>query len=152
MTRQQLQLFGGREVLSNIIASQVDLHRLYGGVVPEIASRKHIELIMPVIDLALKEAGASLQNIDAIAVTYGPGLVGALLVGLSAAKAMALALECPLVGINHIEGHIYANFLEYPELEPPLVCLTVSGGHTDLLYIDTFGHYDILGEPGMMRR
>ncbi len=136
---------GGREVLSNIIASQVDLHRLYGGVVPEIASRKHIELIMPVIDLALKEAGASLQNIDAIAVTYGPGLVGALLVGLSAAKAMALALECPLVGINHIEGHIYANFLEYPELEPPLVCLTVSGGHTDLLYIDTFGHYDILG-------
>lgn len=135
----------GREILSNIIASQVDLHRLYGGVVPEIASRKHIELIMPVIDLALKEAGIVPDDLDAIAVTYGPGLVGALLVGLSVAKAMALALGCPLVGINHIEGHIYANFLEYPEVEPPLVCLTVSGGHTDLLYIDTYGHYDILG-------
>ena len=100
---------------------------------------------MPVIDLALKEAGASPGDLDAIAVTYGPGLVGALLVGLSAAKAMALALGCPLVGVNHIEGHIYANFLEYPEVDPPLVCLTVSGGHTDLLYIDEYGRYDILG-------
>jgi len=135
----------GKEILSNVIASQVDLHRIYGGVVPEIASRKHIELIMPVIDLALKEAGASPGDLDAIAVTYGPGLVGALLVGLSAAKAMALALGCPLVGVNHIEGHIYANFLEYPEVDPPLVCLTVSGGHTDLLYIDEYGRYDILG-------
>ena len=135
----------GREVLSNVIASQVDLHRLYGGVVPEIASRKHIELIMPVIDLALQEADVQPEDLDAIAVTYGPGLVGALLVGLSTAKAMALALGCPLVGINHIEGHIYANFLEHPEVEPPLVCLTVSGGHTDLLYIDTYGDYEILG-------
>jgi N6-L-threonylcarbamoyladenine synthase len=135
----------GREIQSNIIASQVDLHRLYGGVVPEIASRKHIELIMPVIDLALKEANVRPEELDAIAVTYGPGLVGALLVGLSAAKAMALALGCPLIGINHIEGHIYANVLQYPEVEPPLVCLTVSGGHTDLLYIDEYGHYEILG-------
>ncbi|NMB11752.1 MAG: tRNA (adenosine(37)-N6)-threonylcarbamoyltransferase complex transferase subunit TsaD [Firmicutes bacterium] len=136
---------GGREIRSNIIASQVDLHRLYGGVVPEIASRKHIELIIPVIDLALKEARVIPEELDAIAVTYGPGLVGALLVGLSTAKAMALALDRPLIGINHIEGHIYANFLQYPEVEAPLVCLTVSGGHTDLLYIDEYGHYDILG-------
>ncbi|MGI6566360.1 MAG: tRNA (adenosine(37)-N6)-threonylcarbamoyltransferase complex transferase subunit TsaD [Firmicutes bacterium] len=135
----------GKEILANVISSQVDLHRVYGGVVPEIASRKHIELIMPVIDLALKKAGVSAGELDAIAVTYGPGLVGALLVGLSAAKAMALALGCPLVGVNHIEGHIYANVLEYPEVEPPLVCLTVSGGHTDLLYIDEYGRYDILG-------
>ncbi|NMB46175.1 MAG: tRNA (adenosine(37)-N6)-threonylcarbamoyltransferase complex transferase subunit TsaD [Firmicutes bacterium] len=135
----------GRDILSNVIASQVDLHRHYGGVVPEIASRKHIELIMPVIDLALKEAGIGPEEVDAIAVTYGPGLVGALLVGLSAAKAMALALGCSLIGINHIEGHIYANFLEHRQVEPPLVCLTVSGGHTDLLYIDEYGHYDILG-------
>lgn len=135
----------GREILSNVIASQVDLHRLYGGVVPEIASRKHIELIMPVIDLALKKADTKPEALSAIAVTYGPGLVGALLVGLSAAKAMALALDCPLVGINHIEGHIYANVLQYPEVEPPLICLTVSGGHTDLLYIDEYGDYEILG-------
>lgn len=136
---------GGRKILSNVIASQVDLHRLYGGVVPEIASRKHIELIMPVVDLALQEADVELEALDAIAVTYGPGLVGALLVGLSTAKAMALALDCPLVGVNHIEGHIYANVLEHPTVEPPLVCLTVSGGHTDLLYIDTYGDYEILG-------
>ena len=136
---------GGRMVLSNVIASQVELHRLYGGVVPEIASRKHIELIMLVIDLALKKAKIKPTDLDCIAVTYGPGLVGALLVGLSSAKAMALALGCPLIGINHIEGHIYANVLEHKDVEPPLVCLTVSGGHTDLLYIDAYGDYKILG-------
>lgn len=136
---------GGRKILSNVISSQVDLHRRYGGVVPEIASRKHIELILPVIDTALREAHVAPEDLSAIAVTYGPGLVGALLVGLSAAKAMAFALDRPLIGINHIEGHIYANFLEYPDLVPPLVCLTVSGGHTDLLCIEEYGDYEILG-------
>lgn len=136
---------GGREIRSNIISSQIDLHRRFGGVVPEIASRKHIELIMPVVDAALQDAGVSLSDLAAIAVTVGPGLVGALLVGVSTAKALAFAADKPLIGVNHIEGHIYANFLAHPDAEPPLVCLTVSGGHTDLLYIPEYGTYQILG-------
>lgn len=117
----------GRRVLSNVIASQVDLHAEYGGVVPEIASRKHVELILPVIDSALKEANVSLEDIDGIAVTYGPGLVGALLIGVTAAKAIAAATDKPLIKIHHIEGHIAANYIDHPDLEPPYVCLVVSG-------------------------
>lgn len=136
---------GGRRVLSNIIASQVDLHKKYGGVVPEIASRKHLELVLPVVREALQEAGATMEQIDAVAVTYGPGLVGALLVGLSAAKALAFGLDKPLVGVNHLQGHIYANFLSEPQPSFPLVCLVVSGGHTELLYMREHGHMESLG-------
>ena len=120
----------GRKVLSNIIFSQIDLHKLYGGVVPEIASRKHIEKINQVVTEALETAGMALEDMDAIAVTYGPGLVGALLVGVSAAKAISFASGIPLVGVHHIEGHISANYIENPDLEPPFACLVVSGGHT----------------------
>ena len=123
----------GREVLSNIISSQIVINRKFGGVVPEIASRKHIENIMPVIDEALQQANVTLEDIDAVAVTYGPGLVGALLVGLSAAKSLAWATDKPLIGVNHLEGHVFANFLTDPELEPPFMALVVSGGHTALL-------------------
>ena len=125
----------GREVLSNVIFSQIELHKLYGGVVPEIASRKHIEKINQVIEEALTEAKVTLQDITAIAVTYGPGLVGALLVGVSAAKAISFATGLPLIGVHHIEGHISANFIENKELEPPFVCLVVSGGHTHLVVV-----------------
>lgn len=135
----------GREVLSNIIASQIELHTLYGGVVPEIASRKHIEKINQVIGEALSEAGITLNEITAIAVTYGPGLVGALLVGVSAAKAVSFATGKPLVGVHHIEGHISANFIENKALEPPFVCLVVSGGHTHLVVVKDYGVYEILG-------
>lgn len=135
----------GRKVLSNIISSQIDLHTIYGGVVPEIASRKHIENINPVISEALTAAGLTLDDIDAIAVTYGPGLVGALLVGVAEAKAISFALGKPLVGVHHIEGHICANYIEYPELEPPYVCLVVSGGHTHLVVVEDYGKYNILG-------
>ena len=135
----------GREVLSNVIYSQIDLHTLYGGVVPEIASRKHIEKINQVIEEALKEAGMKLQQMDAIAVTYGPGLVGALLVGVSEAKAISFATGIPLVGVHHIEGHISANFIENKELEPPFICLVVSGGHTHLVKVLDYGKYEILG-------
>ena len=135
----------GREVLSNIISSQIDLHTIYGGVVPEIASRKHTEQINYVIDRALKEANVSLKNIDAIAVTYGPGLVGALLVGVSAAKAISFATKIPLVGVNHIEGHISANYIENKDLEPPFVCLVVSGGHSHLVKVLDYGEYEVLG-------
>lgn len=136
---------GGRKVLSNIIASQVDLHKKYGGVVPEIASRKHLEAVLPTIKEALAEAGTTLQQIDAIAVTYGPGLVGTLLVGLSAAKAIAYAADKPLIGVNHLQGHIYANFLTETPPEFPLICLIVSGGHTDLVYITGHGTMELLG-------
>ncbi|MCL4516832.1 MAG: tRNA (adenosine(37)-N6)-threonylcarbamoyltransferase complex transferase subunit TsaD [Firmicutes bacterium] len=136
---------GGKTIMSNVIASQVDLHAKYGGVVPEVASRKHVEAIIPAVDTALHQAGVSLAELAGIAVTYGPGLVGGLLVGVSAAKAIAFGGQVPLVGVNHIEGHIYANFLEHPELKAPLICLTVSGGHTDLLYIPAFGAYELLG-------
>ena len=135
----------GREVRSNIISSQIDLHKLYGGVVPEIASRKHIEKINQVIEEALSEAGATLDEIDAIGVTYGPGLVGALLVGVAEAKAIAWAKDIPLVGVHHIEGHISANYIEHPDLEPPFVCLVASGGHTHLVNVWDYGKYEILG-------
>lgn len=135
----------GRSVLSNIIYSQIDLHTIYGGVVPEIASRKHIEKINQVIEEALKEAGVSLKDIDAIAVTYGPGLVGALLVGVAEAKAISFATGIPLIGVHHIEGHICANYIEHPELEPPFMSLVVSGGHTHLVNVSDYGVYEILG-------
>ena len=135
----------GREVLSNIISSQIDLHTIYGGVVPEIASRKHIEKINQAIEEALKEANCSLDDITAIAVTYGPGLVGALLVGVSAAKAISFAANKPLIGVHHIEGHISANFIENRQLEPPFACLVVSGGHTHLVAVKDYGEYEILG-------
>ncbi len=135
----------GKEVLSNIIASQIDWHRKFGGVVPEIASRKHVELINPVIEEALEEARVDYEDLTAVAVTYGPGLVGGLLVGVAAAKAIAFAYDLPLIAVNHIEGHIYANFISHPQVRPPLVCLTVSGGHTDLLYFKELGSYQILG-------
>ncbi|MBP3352053.1 MAG: tRNA (adenosine(37)-N6)-threonylcarbamoyltransferase complex transferase subunit TsaD [Lachnospiraceae bacterium] len=135
----------GREVLSNIISSQIALHTLYGGVVPEIASRKHIEKINQVIEEALKEAGVELKDITAIAVTYGPGLVGALLVGVSAAKAISFATGIPLIGVHHIEGHISANYIENKELEPPYVCLVVSGGHSHLVVVKDYGEYEIIG-------
>jgi len=135
----------GYQVLSNIISSQVPVHQKYGGVVPEIASRKHVELVNGVIGEALEQAGKTFSDLSAVAVTYGPGLVGALLVGLSTAKAMAYALDVPLIGVNHMEGHIYANFLAHPDLEFPMVCLVVSGGHSDLVYIAGHGEYEILG-------
>lgn len=129
----------GRQVLSNVISSQIALHTLYGGVVPEIASRKHIEKINQVIESALKEADMTLEEITAIAVTYGPGLVGALLVGVAEAKALAYAAGKPLVGVHHIEGHVSANFIENEDLEPPFVCLIVSGGHTHLVIVKDYG-------------
>ncbi len=135
----------GREVLSNVIFSQIDLHTLYGGVVPEIASRKHIDKINQVIEEALSKADVSLQDISAIAVTYGPGLVGALLVGVSAAKAISFATGIPLIGVHHIEGHISANYIEHKELKPPFVSLVVSGGHTHLVSVKDYGEYEILG-------
>ena len=135
----------GREVLSNVISSQIALHTLYGGVVPEIASRKHIEKINQVIETALSEAGAELADIDAIGVTYGPGLVGALLVGVAEAKAIAYAAKKPLIGVHHIEGHIAANYIEHPELEPPFLSLVVSGGHTHLVQVEDYGKFDIIG-------
>ena len=135
----------GREVRSNVISSQIDLHKLYGGVVPEIASRKHIEKINQVIEEALNEAEVTLDDIDAIGVTYGPGLVGALLVGVAEAKAIAYARNLPLVGVHHIEGHISANYIEHPDLEPPFLCLVVSGGHTHLVCVKDYGKYEILG-------
>ena len=135
----------GRTVLSNIISSQIDLHTLFGGVVPEIASRKHIEKINQVIEEALTEAHMSLEEMTAIAVTYGPGLVGALLVGVAEAKALAYAAKKPLVGVHHIEGHVSANFIENPDLEPPFMCLIVSGGHTHLVIVKDYGEFEILG-------
>lgn len=135
----------GREVLSNVIASQIALHTLFGGVVPEIASRKHIEKINPVITQALSDAGVGLNDITAVGVTYGPGLVGALLVGVAEAKAIAYAAKKPLVGVHHIEGHVSANYIENPDLEPPFVCLIVSGGHTHLVIVKDYGEFEIIG-------
>lgn len=135
----------GRYVLSNIISSQIDLHKIYGGVVPEIASRKHIENIDTVIDDAMTEARLSFDDIDAIAVTYGPGLVGALLVGVSEAKALSYSLNKPLIGVHHIEGHISANYIENVEFKPPYISLVVSGGHTHIVYVKDYGEYEILG-------
>lgn len=135
----------GREVLSNVINTQIAIHTEYGGVVPEIASRKHIENINSVIKKALEDAGVTLDDIDAIGVTYGPGLVGALLVGVAEAKAIAFAKNKPLVGVHHIEGHISANYVENKELEPPFVALVVSGGHTHLVKVNDYGEYEIVG-------
>ncbi|GAH86994.1 unnamed protein product, partial [marine sediment metagenome] len=136
----------GKKIISNIVASQISIHQKYGGVVPEIASRKHMEYIIPVIDKALEESGKRITDLSAIAVTYGPGLIGSLLVGLSVAKAIAYAQNIPLIGVNHLEAHIYANFLEHNEIKPPFVCLIVSGGHTSLVYIRNFGEYKLLGQ------
>ena len=135
----------GRIVLSNVISSQIALHTLYGGVVPEIASRKHIEKINQVIEEALKEANMELSQMNAIGVTYGPGLVGALLVGVAEAKAISYATGIPLVGVHHIEGHVSANYIEHAELEPPFLCLIVSGGHTHLVVVKEYGVYEIIG-------
>ena len=135
----------GRTVLSNVISSQIEIHKLYGGVVPEIASRNHIERINQVIQEALDEANVTLDDIDAIGVTYGPGLVGALLVGVAEAKAIAYARNLPLVGVHHIEGHVSANYIEHPDLEPPFLCAIVSGGHTHLVIVKDYGQFEILG-------
>ena len=135
----------GRTILSNVIFSQIDLHTLYGGVVPEIASRKHIEKINQVIEQALKDANMELSQMDAIGVTYGPGLVGALLVGVAEAKAISYATNIPLVGVHHREGHVSANYIEHEELEPPFLCLIVSGGHTHLVMVKEYGVYEIIG-------
>ena len=135
----------GREVKSNIIYSQIELHKLYGGVVPEIASRKHVEKVNQVIRAAIEEAHVTWDDIDAVAVTYGPGLVGALLVGVSAAKAVAYAKKKPLVGVHHIEGHIAANYIEHPDLEPPFMCMVASGGHSHLVYVKDYTTFEIVG-------
>lgn len=136
----------GRDVCSNVISSQIDIHTLYGGVVPEIASRKHIERINQVVQEALDQAQMTLDDIDAVGVTYGPGLVGALLVGVAEAKAIAWAKNLPLIGVHHIEGHISANYIENQDLEPPFGCLVVSGGHTHLVLVRDYGEYEILGK------
>ena len=135
----------GRKVLSNVISTQIDIHTLYGGVVPEIASRKHLERINQVVKEALKQASVTLEDIDAVAVTYGPGLVGALLVGTAEAKAIAYAAGKPLVGVHHIEGHIAANYIENQDLEPPFMCLIVSGGHTHLVVVEDYDKFNIIG-------
>ena len=137
---------GGREILSNIISTQIPVHQKFGGVVPEIASRKHIVNIMPVIDEAINTAGVKLNDINQIAVTYGPGLVGALLVGVSAAKTLAFALKIPLVAVNHLEGHIFANFLSAPNLEPPFLALVVSGGHSSLINMKGYNEFELIGQ------
>ena len=135
----------GREVLSNVINTQIELHKKYGGVVPEVASRRHIEVIDGVIDEALGEANVTFDDVDAIAVTYGPGLVGALLVGVSTAKALAYALNKPLIPVHHIKGHITANYVAHKDLEPPFVCLVASGGHSHIVYAEDYTHYEIMG-------
>ena len=136
----------GREVLSNVIASQIDTHKKYGGVVPEVASRMHIEAISGVVEEALEEANVTLDKIDAIGVTYGPGLVGALLVGLQFAKGLSFATKKPLIGVNHIEGHICANYIQHKELKPPFVSLVVSGGHTFIVHVKNYGDYEVIGQ------
>lgn len=136
----------GREVLSNVIASQIDTHKKYGGVVPEVASRMHIEAINGVVEEALEEANITLDKIDAIGVTYGPGLVGALLVGLQFAKGLAFSSKKPLVGVNHIEGHICANYIQHKDLKPPFVSLVVSGGHTFIVHVKDYGKYEVIGQ------
>lgn len=136
----------GRDVLSNIIATQIDIHKKYGGVVPEIASRNHVENITYVVKEAVEKAGIKLEDVNIIGCTYGPGLVGALLVGLSTAKAMAYALNKPLVGVHHIEGHIAANYITHKELTPPYLCLVVSGGHSHLVYVEDYTKFNVLGK------
>lgn len=138
-------MVNGRDVRSNIISSQIDLHTVYGGVVPEIASRKHVENINYVIQEALDTASVTLSDIDAVAVTYGPGLVGALLVGVAEAKAISYVRKLPLIGVHHIEGHISANYIEHKDLEPPYICLVVSGGHSHLVKVTDYGEYEVIG-------
>ena len=135
----------GREVLSNIISSQIDIHKRFGGVVPEVASRKHLDNISPVIDEALLSAGVALKDLDAVAATCGPGLVGALLIGLTTAKAIAFSSSLPFIGVNHIEGHIAANYIEHNELEPPFICLVASGGHSHIVNVVGYTSYEVLG-------
>ena len=139
-------LRGGRQILSNIISTQIPIHQKFGGVVPEIASRKHIVNIMPVIDEALRKAEIELKDINQVAVTYGPGLVGALLVGVSAAKSLAFSLDVPLIGVNHLEGHIFANFLSNPDLKPPFMALVVSGGHISLVHVKDYNNFSLMGQ------
>lgn len=136
----------GHDILANVVSTQIDVHKKFGGVVPEVASRKHLEQINMVVDESLKQAGLTLDGVSHIAVTYGPGLVGALLVGVATAKALAFAAQKPLIAVHHIEGHIYANFLVNPQLEPPLLCLVVSGGHTNIVKITEHGQYISLGQ------
>lgn len=136
----------GRTVLSNVISTQVPIHKKFGGVVPEVASRHHVEQVMPVIDQALADAHLTLDEVDHIGVTYGPGLVGALLVGVAAAKGLAFASGKPLIGVHHMEGHIFANFLSNPDLEPPFLSLVVSGGHTMIVYMKDYEHFEVLGQ------
>ena len=138
----------GRKILSNVVFSQIDLHELYGGVVPEIASRAHMEACDRVVDEALAQAGMTLEDADALAVTYGPGLVGALLTGVNCMKGLAFAAEKPLIPVNHIEGHVSANYLTHPELEPPFLCLVVSGGHSHLVEVADYGVYHLMGQTG----
>lgn len=138
-------LMGGRKLLSNVISTQIPVHRKFGGVVPEIASRNHIVNVMPVIDEALRVAGVALSDIGQVAVAYGPGLVGALLVGVSAAKSLSFALGVPLIGINHLEGHIFANFLSHPDLRPPFISLVASGGHTALVDVHDYDSFSMMG-------
>ena len=134
----------GREVLSNVISSQIEIHKKFGGVVPEVASRKHLEAVNPVIEKAIEDAGVTYDDIDYIAVTYAPGLVGALLVGVSAAKALSFALKKPLIPVHHIRGHISANYIEHPDLKPPFMCLVASGGHSHIIYVKDYTEYEIL--------
>ena len=136
----------GRIERANAIASQIDIHALYGGVVPEIASRMHVEAIDPLLEKALEQANMTMEDIDAVAVTYGPGLVGALLTGVSWAKAFAYARDLPLIPVNHIEGHVSANYVAHPELEPPFVCLVASGGHSHIVAVDHYGSYRLIGQ------
>ena len=136
----------GKAILSNVINTQIDLHKQFGGVVPEVASRKHIENISDVVDLALKQANTSLSEVDAVAVTYGPGLVGALLVGVSTAKALSFVAKKPLIPVHHIKGHICANYIEHPQFKPPFICLVASGGHSHIVYVKDFGTYEVLAK------
>ena len=138
-------LANGRELLSNVISTQIETHKLYGGVVPEIASRQHLMNINSVIAKALDDAGVTISDIDLIAVTYGPGLIGALVIGVAAAKALALAKDIPLVGVNHMHGHISSNYISYPELEPPFVSLVISGGHTNLINVKDYTSFEVIG-------
>lgn len=136
----------GREIISNIISSQIDMHKKFGGVVPEVASRMHLEVINNIVKEALDEAKISMDDIDAIAVTKGPGLVGALLVGISEAKALSYACKKPLVGVNHMKGHICAAYITHKELEPPFICLLISGGHTYLVHVKDYNNMEVIGK------
>ncbi len=136
----------GTNILSNVINTQIELHKLYGGVVPEIASRKHIENISAVVDKALDDCNLTFEDIDAVAVTYGPGLVGALLVGVSYAKGLSYSLDKPLIPVHHIKGHICANYLENPDFKPPFICLVASGGHSHIIYVKSYFEYDVIAK------